>query len=346
MKKPLLALVMLLVFLVPAGSQQRAYWPTRDWRTSSPGKQGMDGSLLVKALDVARRQNADLHSVLVIRHGFIVMERYFPPWTISSPHELYSCTKSFVSTLAGIAAGKGGFPKLTEPILGLIPGLRPADFDRKKRAITLENMLTMSSGLGWVEADETYRAMYIAGRSDWAKFVLDLPMVEEPGKRFNYSSGGSHIIVLIIQAATGMDLARFAQQELFDPLGIRQPAWDRSPAGDPIGGWGLRLTPRDMAKLGYLFLNGGTWDGQQLVPADWVRTATAKHIDAAPGWSYGYLWWVDTQVPLFAALGRYGQAIYIIPSHDLVVVFTARMDDNALEMRLVKEYIVPACGTP
>ncbi len=127
------------------------------------------------------------------------------------------------------------------------------------------------------------------------------------------------------------------------PLWLKDPAWERDPSGIPIGGWGLTLTPRDMAKLGFLYLHQGMWEGKQLVPASWVRDSTQPHIRAGDGWDYGYQWWVDPSQSFFAAIGRYGQCIIVVPKLDMVVVFTAHIEDTDPETELLQKYIIPAC---
>jgi CubicO group peptidase (beta-lactamase class C family) len=303
----------------------------------------MDGAKLTAALESARKQNLSLHGVLVIRHGYIVLERYFEPYDASKAHSLFSCTKSFVSALVGIAIDKGYIADVSRPVLGFFSDTSVTDPDQSKQAITVENLLTMSSGLNWLEADETYARMYSTSR-DWVKFVLDLPMVVKPGILFNYSSGSSHVLSAIIQKTSGMNTYDFARSNLFKPLGIKNPDWERDPSGIAIGGWGLSLSPRDMARLGYLYLHGGRWEGKQIVPASWVRSSTQPHIEADGGWQYGYQWWVDPSHAFFAAIGRYGQSIFVVPSLDLVVVFTAHIDSNDPETYLLKTYIMPACS--
>jgi len=302
----------------------------------------MDAGRLQAMLDSARTQNLTLHSVLVIRHGSIVLERYFGSWEAGAAHSLFSCTKSFVSALAGIALDKGLIPGLDRPVLSFFPGESFRETDSRKQAMTVENLLTMSAGLDWLEEDETYDKLATES-GNWVRFILDLPMAWQPGSRFLYSSGSSHVISAIIQQTSGMNGYDFAKTNLFDPLGIRDPDWDRDPAGTPIGGWGLSLTPRDMAKLGYLYLRDGTWDGKQVVPAYWVATSTQPQIRANERWQYGYQWWVDPDGAFYAAVGRYGQGIFVVPSLDLVVVFTAHIDSTDTEADLLMKYIIPAC---
>jgi len=303
----------------------------------------MNEATLQAALASVQQQKLLLHGLLVIRHGYIVLEKYFAPFEQSTAHSLYSCTKSFVSALMGIAVGRKYVSDVMLPVLDFFPGRSFQGVNASKKAITLENLLTMSSGLDWAEGDDTYDRMYLYSR-DWVKFVLDAPMASRPGQVFNYSSGSSHVLAAIIQEASGMNTYDFARKALFHPLGIADPDWERDPSGIPIGGWGMSLSPRDMAKLGYLYLHEGMWDGKQILPASWVRDSTRPHITADGGWEYGFQWWVDPSLSFYAALGRNGQSIFVVPRLDMVVVFTARIDSNDPETDLLKTYFMPACS--
>ena len=327
---------------VPAlPSASSTYWPTETWRTSTPEEQGMDSQKLAQMLAAIQQQHLSLHSLLIIRNGYLVSETYFEPYRQDTKHELYSCTKSFISTLIGIAVEKGYIDRTDQRILDLFSEHRFANLDAEKGDMTLEDLLTMRSGLDWQEGDPVYREMY--QNSDWVKFVLDKPMAQPPGRIFNYCSGCSHLLSAILQQTTGMNTSDFAEQELFKPLGISNVHWDTDAAGIPIGGWGLQLTPRDMAKLGYLYLRDGTWEEQQVVSARWVESATQRHTETDGDLGYGYQWWTYPSLEAYAALGRYGQTIFVIPGSDLIVVTTAGMEeDHDGIFRLIEHYIVPA----
>ena len=219
--------------------------------------------------------------------------------------------KSFVSTLVGIAIDKGYIDSVNRPVKDFFPGRVWSNPSADKDAMRLEDLLTMRSGLDWLEGDAAYTKMYMS--RDWVKFVMDETEVHKPGTVFNYCSGCSHVLSAIVQSKTGMNTQDFAQKELFGPLGITALAWDADSQGLSIGGWGLQLTPRDMAKLGYLYLNGGIWDGRQIVSAQWVKTATQKHTGTDSELGYGYQWWTHPSLEGYAALGLYGQTIFVIP---------------------------------
>jgi CubicO group peptidase (beta-lactamase class C family) len=329
-----------LATVAPAPSRPDDYWPTADWRTSSPEAQGMDADRLGQMLAHIQQTRLALHSLLIIRHGYIVSETYFEPYQRATRHELYSCTKSFVATLVGIALDQGYIDHTDHRVLDYFPQYTFANPEASKTAMTVEDLLTMRSGLDWHEGDSAYASLYRS--SDWVKYVLDEPMAQPPGSQFNYCSGCSHVLSAIVQRATGVNPRQYAEKNLFEPLGLTDVQWDTDAAGLPIGGWGLHITPRDMAKLGYLYLHAGDWEGQPVVSAAWVKTTTEKHTGTDGTLGYGYQWWTYPTWGAYAALGRYGQTIFVIPQADLVIVTTAALDNHDVIFQLIEDYIYPA----
>jgi len=325
---------------VSPGVDTSGYWPTDGWRTSTPEEQGMDGGLIGQALEAVERDGISLHSLLVIRHGYIVSESYFQGYTETRKHELYSVTKSFVSTLTGIAIDQGYIDGIQTPVTDFFPGTAFENPDPRKNAMTLEDVLTMRTGLDWLESDSTFFAMHRA--PDWGKFVLDLPLADDPGGEFLYCSGCSHLLSTVVQKASGMPLRDFADRYLFSPLGITAVNWETGMDDVPIGGWGLSLTPRDMAKLGYLFLHGGNWDGRRIVSAEWVTEATRTQAEAGAMLDYGYQWWVYSAHHAYLALGRYGQTIYVLPDLDMIIVTTAAEEGHDHVFELADLYLILA----
>ena len=319
-----------------------SYWPTAGWRTSSPEAQGIDSGKLAQLMQAIQQEQLNLHSLLIIRNGYIVSESYFPPFTAETNHEVYSVTKSVVATLVGIAIDNRSIDEVSQPVVSFFRDYTFQHPDARKDAMRLEDLLTMRSGLDWREEDSTFRAIYQS--RDWVQFMLDIPMHEQPGQGFRYCSGCSHLLSAILQQRTGTNARDFAQQVLFEPIGIKSATWEQDPQGMPIGGWGLQLTPRDMAKLGYLYLHNGAWDGQQLVSAAWVKAATQSHTetDSTLGLGYGYQWWTYPRLNAYAALGRYGQTIFVVPDLQLVIVTTAGLDGHEALFRLIEQYILPA----
>lgn len=318
-------------------------WPADGWRTSRPEDQGLDPQALAEMLATIEARRLNLHSLLVIRNGYLVSETYFGSYQADTPHESYSVTKSFVATLIGIALDRGAIDQLDRPIVDYFPE-QAVRQDPQKQAITLEDLLTMRAGLDWREDPSSYEAM--ARSPDWVQFVLDLPMAGPPGLQFNYCTGCSHLLSALLEPATGMNPRAFAEETLFGPLGIRPAGWATDAAGTPIGGWGLQLTPRDMAKLGHLYLQQGEWAGQRIVSADWIETATQTHTPTEGDLGYGYQWWTDPALGAYAALGREGQMIFVVPGDDLVIVTTAKMDSHEEIFELIERYILSAVQSP
>jgi CubicO group peptidase (beta-lactamase class C family) len=294
-------------------------------------------------LEAIDSQSLNVHSVLVVRHGYVVTEAYYQTYRPETLHIQYSCTKSFTSALVGIALDRRLIPGVRTPVRSLLPTRTFAQSDARKDAMTLENLLTMSSGLDWTEGDPLI--MQMVRSQDWVAFMLDRPMAEDPGSRFNYCSGCSHILSAIVQQATNGDSLGFARRELLEPLGIANARWDVDRSGIPIGGWGLYLTPRDMAKLGYLYLNDGEWDGKQIVPSAWVRASVEphlQHVEADGDLGYGYQWWTYPRLGAYLARGRAGQLIFVLPQLDSVAVFTSDIPGDRPLFQLIEDYVVPA----
>jgi CubicO group peptidase (beta-lactamase class C family) len=320
------------------------YWPTAGWRISTPEAQGMNSHSLEQMLDAVKQQKLNLYSLLVIRHGYIVSETYFTSYKQDTKHEVYSCTKSIIATLIGIALDQQRIDSLDHPVVSYFPERTFENLDAAKKAMTLENLLTMTSGLDWQEGDPEYIGMYRS--RDWVNYVMDKPMKAEPGSQFNYCSGCSHVLSAIVQKATGTKTSDFAARYLFEPLGISNVSWETDSSGIDLGGWGVQITPRDMAKLGYLYLRHGIWDGKQLVRAQWVETATRSHTATDSNLDYGYQWWIVPSLEGYAALGRFGQTILVIPKLDLIVVTTAQVENHDAIFELIGQYVVPAVLTP
>ena len=350
------ALVLVMLLSLGCGAVQLAeqptlmsvppsYWPTDGWRTSTPEEQGMDSETLAKMFETIQEQEYNIDSVTVIRNGYMVADAAVYPFKPDSRHIIHSCTKSIVSALIGIAIDEGYIESVNQPILDIFSERTVANLDSDKEAMTLEHMLMMASGL---ECRDSYlyrwRGLREMERSDdWVQFVLDLPMAEPPGSRFEYCNGGSFLLSAIIQDRTGMSAADFAEEYLFGPLGISDVMWPSNPHGITIG-WGeMRMRPHDMAKIGYLYLNEGRWDGEQIVPTDWVAASTRKHITATLQDGYGYQWWV-TDSGIYMALGYAGQFIFVVPGKALIVAVTSDLEerDFYVPQQLLDDFIIPA----
>lgn len=295
----------------------------------------------------------NLHAILLARGDRLFFENYEPGTSAATGssvaydrgmvHELYSVTKSVTGTLVGIAQDEGLIGSLAQPISTFFP--READLfeDSLRARITIEHLLTMSAGIQWDET--TYP--FSGDDSDVARLLLALPMESAPGTRFVYNSGLSILLGEIVKEASGTSADQFAEERLFEPLGIETYSWLKFPSGTVQAGSGLDLRPRDMAKLGALYLAGGVWNGVQIVSQDWVQQAcTAK----APDVSYGYHWWIDgleasDEVAVSCtAAGSAGQYIFVFPDFNLVAVFTAGLDQASwsLPYSILEQYVLPA----
>jgi len=296
------------------------YWPTNGWQTSTPEEQGLDSVKLTQVLEKIQKQNIQINSLLVIRNGMLVLDAYFyNPYDGKYPHDMASVTKSVMTTLIGIAAGQGKI-NLDEPMLSYFPNRTIANLDDRKENITVRHLTGMVNGFdsGCMAGDmETLNQM--RSNPDWVQATLDREMVREPGKKFCYDSPGMHLLSAILQNTTGMTALEYAQKYLFEPLGIKDVIWESDPQGYTRGWGDLHLKPQDAAKIGFLFLNQGSWNGQQIVPANWVKEATRKHVNAGAD-DYGYGWWIyDTS---YGAEGREGQHIFVVESNNAIVVTT------------------------
>lgn len=289
-----------------------------------PGTQGIDSRVLTEVVEELANEPGSF-SFLAQRNGVLVTEEYFHGFTPDSLHDVRSVTKSVVSMLVGIAIDEGWIGSVEDPIgeylQAAVDSIRP-----EVAEIPLRRFLTMSSGLDWHELDggSSYSEWWQS--PDMVQHIVDLPMVQGPRDRFLYNTGASHLLSVILTEATGMPTLDYARSVLFDPMGFSGVSWLQENRGYYTGGMGLRITARDMVKLGQMFLDGGEFQGQQRVPADFVATSVSPLLSTggavAYGQDYGYLWWVGSGSgkSFFFANGYGGQFILVAPSLDLVLV--------------------------
>ena len=272
-------------------------------------------------LQAIRQQNIQIHSLLVIRNDYVVLDATFYPYDGKDVHDMASVTKSVMTTLIGIAADQGKL-SLDDRMVSFLPDHTIANPEAQKQEITVRHLVSMSSGLDCTnEADERTLREMIAS-PDYVQFVLNRNVTWAPGEHFVYCSPAIHMLSPILQQATGLSSLAFARQYLFEPLGIHDAMWEQDPQGY-YDGWGdLSLHPQDMAKIGFLFLHNGHWDGKQIVSAKWVAEASRAHMDTGDD-PYGYGWWIDPAVEgAFRADGRGGQYIFVLPKWNMIVVTT------------------------
>ena len=314
------------------------------WAKASPAESGLsEAKLRAMSAAVRSEQFKKIGSVLIARHGKLVFEDY-AEGDANSLRDTRSATKSITDMLVGIAIGEGKLSGVNAKVLDLMPdrARRMQNPDPRKAAITVADFLTMSSPLecdDWNDASRgNEERMYLV--EDWAQFILDLPIrgrmhvgeeVEPPpyGRFFSYCTGGVFLLSEILEKATGMRTDRYAQNRLFAPLAITNVQWVYSPLNIPQTGGGLRLSSRDLLKVGQLYLNGGRWQGHQIVSEQWVRDSTRPHARADEASEYGYLWWLksfksgEQSYPAFYMSGNGGNKVVVVPELDLVTVITS-----------------------
>jgi CubicO group peptidase (beta-lactamase class C family) len=340
------------------------------WPVAAPETVGLAPATLcptVKWLKNSKEKN--VHAVLVARHGKLVFEAYssgndehwgqavgdvaFGPET---KHDVRSATKSVVGLAFGIAIDRGLIKSVDEPVLSFFPeyaDLRTPEKDK----ITLRHLLTMSAGLEWHETglaalDPANSQLRMDDAADPYRFVLEQKVVSPPGRTWNYSSGSTEVLAAALKKATGKPLDEWMRMTLFEPLGTTDVVWHRYAQGSPIAAGGLRLRPRDLAKIGQLVLQRGTWSGNQLVSASWVEAATAPQINDPSAPPYGYYFWLDRapvgkqEVNWAIAIGWGGQRLYIAPELDLVVVVNTGLYKSdlmsAVPLAILKEFVLKA----
>jgi len=311
-----------------AQNLDKPIWPTREWLTSTPEEQGMDSSVLAKL--VTDGESSGFDSLLVVRHGRIVTEAYYAPYSADIPHQIHSSTKAVISTLIGMLYKDGVLDRLDHPVLDFFADRGVANVDDRKKAVTIQNLLDMTSGFDWDQGiadgkEQTLIDMTLS--TNWTQFILDRPMAHAPGEVFNYTDANPNLASAIIVRLTGKLAEDYAREMLFSPLGITDWHWDRDPQGLTMGAWTLTMLPRDMAKIGYLYLRRGEWEGKQLLPIGWAdvlkHAAVNMHASFDPGLRYSNFFWVFPEHHVYMAVGWHGQLIAVFPDLDAVAVVTA-----------------------
>ena len=329
------------------------YWPTDGWKSATPESQGMDSSVLNRMYEGIKNTNLseNLHSVIIIRNGYIVSECYFYPYKKDYLHMLNSVTKGITSTLVGLAIEDGYINGIDEKVVDIFSDMNINNLDDRKTSITIEHLLTMTDGLDWREStnhggsNNSYSIMH---RSDnQVQYVLDTPMREKPGKNFNYNSGGSHLLTAIVEKTAGKTALEYATERLFTPLGISEVVWWQDKQDVYYGGSRLMMKPEDLAKVGLLYLNKGQWENKQILPENWVEDATKRHVgtskDPTGQHGYGYHWWQNS-FGGYSARGFAGQYLFVLPKENMVIVFTSGLSNSLFDrpQGLVESYILPA----
>lgn len=349
-------------------SAQMAPWPTSGWATTSFEDRGLSSAPFLELdRDVEAGVYGYVDRLVVVKDGYLVMsERYqndyreisrglrsalgcgvdacegnpamggfnylHPDWHPyyrgRDVHTLQSVTKSVVSALIGIAIHRGEIAGADAPLLPFFEGYDLSGVDERLHRATLDDLLTMRSGIEWHEddrpLDHTNTTLQLERSEDWIQFTLDQPMDSDPGERWSYNSGGSHLMSGVIRSATGRHVDTYAEEHLFGPLGIHEYHWKKTPKGYPDTEGGLYLEAEDLAKIGYLYLHDGVWEGQRNLPEGWVSASTTRRVElpGSAGWGYGYQWWLLERDGVEVWLGRgFGeQFLMVVPELNLVGV--------------------------
>ena len=320
--------------------------PPHDWQRISPADAGFLPDMGDKLDDAVRTKEFDnLHAVIVARGGKLVLARYYegedkrtrgPKSGIVTfgpevKHDLRSVSKSIVGLLYGLALAQGKVADLDQSLVSQFPAYKDLPADPKRDRMTVGHALSMTLGTEWDESLPYYdrrnseTAMDLA--ADRYRYVLDRPMVAEPGSQWTYNGGATAVLAHLISRGTGQPLLDYAREALFEPLGIADVEWVADADGEPFAASGLRMLPRDLAKIGQLILDRGRWGDSQVVPSEWLDQSFTPRVRANDTFEFGYHWWLGKSRkdgrPWMGAFGNGGQSLFIAPSLELVVVTTA-----------------------
>lgn len=305
---------------------------------SGPEAQGVSSSALRAFVEAADKQLDTMNSVMVLRHGHVVAEGWWSPYSAEAPHSLYSLSKSFTSTAVGLAVAEGKL-SVDDEVLKFFPDEAPAEPSKNLKSMRVSDLLRMSTGHE-VEPKRPPDEV-------WTKVFLSHPVPHKPGTHFLYNTSGTYMLSAIVQKATGMTVLDYLRPRLFEPLGIAHPTWETSPQGISAGGYGLSIRTEDIARFGQLYLQKGKWDGKQLVPADWVERATARQTSNGSNpesdWDqgYGYQFW-RCRHGAYRGDGAFGQYCIVLPDQDAVIAITSGVKDMQAVLNLVWDKLLPA----
>jgi CubicO group peptidase (beta-lactamase class C family) len=298
---------------------------------------------LEEMMALIRREKHAIDHIFIQRGDRVLFDAGFHPFRAGQPHPLYSCTKTVLGTLIGIAIDREYVESLQQPLIDFLPHAHPIQRDADRAAITLEHVTTMTTGLAVDDHGGDFRGYFEMTRhADLFGHFIGLPRTDAPGVRFRYNNSGSHALACVLQTATGSTPLEFAIDTLFGPLEIEHFAWDKNEQAGNSGWAGLSLEARDLAKLGRLFLAGGRWNGRQIISKRWIDDATQPRIAAKPHGAYGYHWWVEQD--RYEAVGLFGQYMFVLPKLDAVVVVLSSLTpaDFLVPKYLLSRFILPA----
>ncbi|MGW5349845.1 serine hydrolase domain-containing protein [Streptomyces sp. NPDC004031] len=316
---------------------------------STPAAEGVDARGVQAFLDALEAApGIDPHGVMLLRHGRLVAEGWWAPRTADRPQLLYSLSKSFTSAAAGLAVADG-LLDLDAPVVSYFPEFAAEITDPRSRSMLVRHIASMASG----HTSETWERVSRADRAEPVRGFLSLPPDREPGTVFAYNQSCTYTLGAIVQGVTGRNLTAFLRERLFDPLGIAETVWEQFPAGRDLGFSGMYATTDAVARLGQLHLQGGVWEGRQLLPAAWVAEATRAHVPNGDGtaegaatsdWQqgYGFQFWMSRHG--YRGDGAYGQYCVVLPEHDAVLAVTSQTQDMQEVLDAAWRHLLPAFG--
>lgn len=339
---------------------RRDYWPTVEWRFSEPKSMNMDSIKLTAIDKELKYRYQSINGIVIVRGGNIVFERYNNGFGPEDTHNVASVAKSITSALIGILIDRGYIKNVDQKILDFFPEYKASPSDIQKRTLTIKNLLTMTAPVAWQTGTGGFEPLNrLRRQKDWIKFILDLLGKKGDTGKFQYSSVGSHLLSAIISRTTGKCARVFGNENLFKTLGMREipdsnmksftlddvfgknvNGWINDPTGITIGGWGMTITPRDMARFGFLYLNRGQWSGKQIIPEKWIEESIAENRN-----DYGYNWWLKGSGENFSyfAAGSGGSFIWCIPGKDLVISIASKITMRPRDRTdLIDNYILPS----
>ncbi len=309
---------------------------------AAPESQGISSKAISSFLAAADSGIRELHSFMLLRHGQVLAECWWHPYTPRRPHMLFSLSKSFTSTAVGMAVAEGRL-SVDDTLISFFPDDLPKKVSPNLAAMKVRHLLSMVTG----QSADTVERLHRRGGSNWVRSFLALPVENVPGAPFVYNSGASFMLSAIVQKLTGQTLLDYLHPRLFEPLGIHNPTWESAPGGINCGGWGLSITTEDIAKFGQLYLQKGVWNGQRLLPEEWVTAATSKQVsndsNKEVDWKqgYGYQFW-RCQHNAYRGDGAFGQFCIVLPEQDAVIAITAGVEAMQPVLNLVWQHLLPA----
>lgn len=319
---------------------------TSSWQLprSTPESQGISSTAILNFLTAAEQQTPDMHSVMLLRHGHVIAEGWWTPYTADTPHILFSLSKSFTSSAIGLAVAEGRL-SVDDKVVSFFPEELPSEVSENLAAMRIRDLLAMSTGH---DTDST-GALHAAEDGNWVRAFLAHPVVHKPGTHFVYNSGATYMLSAILQRVVGVTLLEYLQPRLLEPLGITEGTWETCPRGINVGGWGFKITTESIARFGQLYLQRGVWQGRRLIEESWIEAATSFQSDNSGGttpvsdWQqgYGYQFWLCRH-NAYRGDGAFGQFCIVMPEQDAVLAITSGVKDMQAVLDLVWEHLLPA----